>query len=87
MSNDRTAFVFLNPQPYGTPVDFEISLHDLGLVNSEKYNFYEMFTGNLTGQYNVKDTLKGQVNPSGSVYGVWAEPVNKKEKPKAVSFI
>lgn len=87
LSNDRSVFVFLNPQPYGTPNKFEISLSELGLVNSEKYNFYEMFSGNSTGQYGYKDTFKGQVNPSGSVYGFWAEPVNKKQKPKTNSFI
>lgn len=87
MSGDRTAFVFLNPQPYGTPSNVQVTLKDLGLVNSENYNFYEMFSGDLIGQYASKDQFKAIVEPSGSVYAFWAEPIKMRYKPSAKSIV
>ena len=75
MSDDRTAFVFLNPQPYGTPSKAQVSLKDLGLIMSARYNLYEMFSGDLIGQYAAVDQFKCIVEPSGSVYAFWAVPV------------
>jgi alpha-N-acetylgalactosaminidase len=72
--NDRTAFVFLNPLPYGTPIKTDISLNDLGLIRYTKYNFYESFSGKLIGAYNYDDIFEFSVNPSGSVLTFWTEP-------------
>jgi hypothetical protein len=82
LTQDRTAFVFLNPLPYGEPYRVQIYLKDMGLIMNEKYNFYEMFTGELIGEFNYKDIFKCSVNPSGSVLAFWAEPAKTKSKPK-----
>lgn len=87
--NDYTAFVFLNHLPYGTPTQVKVSLYDLGLIRYKAYNFYEAFSGNFTGQYMYKDVLSVQVDPSGSVYAFWTQPVTPttKSKPKLVDTL
>jgi alpha-N-acetylgalactosaminidase len=80
LSNDRTAFVFLNPKPYGTPQAINISLKDLGLIRYETYNFYESFSGNFIGQHKYNENFNASVNPSGSVFCFWVEPAKKYEK-------
>jgi hypothetical protein len=72
--NDYTAFVFLNKEPYGTPVTVSISLNQLGLIRYKAYHFYESFSGNLTGSYQYDQVFKVNVDPSGSVFAFWAEP-------------
>jgi alpha-N-acetylgalactosaminidase len=78
--NDKTAFVFLLKDPYGTPQRITISLQELGLTRYTLYNLYESFTGNLIGQYKYSSNFNCSVNPSGSVFAFWAEPsqVGKK---------
>jgi len=80
LSGDRTAFVFLNPQPYGTPSTIKVSLKDLGLIMNSEYRLYEMFSGDALGDYKASDIFKCIVEPSGSVYTFWAEPTNTKRK-------
>ncbi len=72
--NDRTAFVFMLPLPYGTPIRSQISLNELGLIRYLKYNFYESFSGKLMGTYSYNEIFVFSVNPSGSVLAFWAEP-------------
>lgn len=86
MSKDRTAFVFLNHQPYGTPAKSQVDLKNLGLI-LPKYSFYEMFSGDLIGHYSYKDLFKCTIDPSGSVYAFWAEPVKSKLTEKLKSHI
>ena len=85
MTKDRTAFVFLNPEPYGTPTGLKISLRDLGLISNEKYDFYEMFSGDLIGTFEYNSVFGCSVNPSGSVYAFWAEPIRQKLLVKSKS--
>ena len=88
LSNDYTAFVLLNPEPYGTPTGVSVSLKDLGLIRYPAYNLYESFTGNLIGQYKYNSVFSASVDPSGSVFAFWAEPVSGKDvKPKLKSSI
>ena len=87
LSNDYTALVFLNREPYGTPTKVSVSLLNLGLIRYKEYNFYESFTGNLTGQFKYSDVFSIQVDPSGSVAAFWCEPVKDKSKPKLFSTL
>lgn len=87
MSGDRTAVVFMNQLPYGTPTSVQVSLKDLGLVMNTKYSFYEMFSGDLIGEFKNDDNFKCSVNPSGSVYALWAEPMKNSTDSKSWSSI
>lgn len=85
--DNKTAFVFYNPLPYGTPTNVTVSLQQLGANKTDTYNFYETFTGDLVGQYHKSDYLNIKVNPSGSVFACWAEPVESKENGKVKSTL
>lgn len=75
LSNEFTAFVFLNHEPYGTPTRLSVGLNDLKLFKFKSYIFYESFSGSLIGKYYQKNsTFMVEVNPSGSVFAFWAEP-------------
>ena len=73
---------------YGIPTNVKISLHDLGLVRHKLYNFYESFSGNLTGQFKYNDVFSVKVDPSGSVFAFWTEPTNSTvvKKSKNISI-
>ena len=75
LTNDRTAFVFMYPLPYGTPAGVTVTLNELGLIRYSSYNFYESFSGKLIGTYKYDGSFSCIVNPSGSVFAFWAEPV------------
>lgn len=85
LENDKTAFVFYYPLPYGTPAVINVPLFELGLNKSELYNIYETFTGELVGQYKKMDSLKVKVEPSGSVFACWAESTSLEQKLKTKS--
>ena len=87
LSNDKTAFVFFNPLPYGTPSKVNVSLRTLGLIRSPVYNFYESFNGKFIGQFKYSSNFNVSVDPSGSVFAFWAEPASKFQKPKEKSSI
>ena len=72
--NDKTAFVFMYPLPYGTPAGVIVKLNDLGLIRYSSYNFYESFSGQLIGTYKSSDSFNCTVNPSGCVFAFWAQP-------------
>ena len=78
--NDKTAFVFFNPLPNGTPTTINVPLKSLVLDNFKVYNFYETFDGKQIGQFKNSDVFSVSVNPSGSVFAFWAEPQTKLEK-------
>lgn len=75
LSDNKTAFVFYNPRPYGTPVRIKVSLENLGLIKNNNYNFYEMFSGNFIGKFNSTDIFMVSVKPSGSVFSFWSDPI------------
>ena len=74
LTNDRTAFVFMYPLPYGTPAGVKVTLNELGLIRYSSYDFYESFSGQLIGTFKYDASFTCTVNPSGSVYAFWAQP-------------
>lgn len=79
LTDDRVAFVFFNPQPYGTPTFVKISLKDLGLTRYSEYDFFESFSGTLIKRFKYSETFNTTVDPSGSVFAFWAVPVSSKK--------
>ncbi len=75
LTNDRTAFVFMYPLPYGTPANVKVTLNEIGLIRYASYNFYESFSGKLIGTFKYDESFTCTVNPSGSVFAFWAQPV------------
>jgi alpha-N-acetylgalactosaminidase len=69
-----TAFVMLNAAKNPTPTNVNVSLIDLGLVNYQYYNFYEAFSGEFIGTFNLRDSFNATVNPYGGSFVFWAEP-------------
>jgi alpha-N-acetylgalactosaminidase len=75
LAGNLTAFVFYHIDPFGMPVRVSISLADLDLNPTIPYNFFESFSGKLLGQYNQTTNFETYVNPSGSVFAFWVEPI------------
>lgn len=73
MSKDRVAFAFMYPEPYGTPAKVKVSLTDMGLIQHDSYSFFEMFSGDLVGNYAAGDMFNCTVFPSGSTFAFWVE--------------
>lgn len=73
LTNDRTAFVFMYPLPYGTPQGVNVSLNALGLIRYSSYDLYESFSGKLIGTYKYNAYFSCNVNPSGGVFAFWAQ--------------
>lgn len=78
MSDDKVAFVFFNPEPYGTPSNVKILLKDLGLTRYPAYDLFESFSGDLIKRYKYSESFNTTVDPSGSVFAFWAVPVSSK---------
>ena len=76
LTNDRVAFVFYYPEPYGTPTTVVISLRQLGLTRFLAYDLFESFSGQLIRRYKYSDSFNATVDPSGSVFAFWAVPVS-----------
>ena len=87
LQNEKTAFVFYYPLPFGTPAVIDVSLQEIGLNKSDIYNVYETFTGDLVGQFKSGDSLKVKVEPSGSVFACWTEPTKLGQKPELKSSL
>ena len=89
LESNKTAFVFLNTAPYGTPNSVKVSLADLTLTQFSSYNFYESFSGDSIGEHKNTDIFSVMVDPSGSVFAFWAEPIQSKVKidKKEINFL
>ena len=75
LTGDRTAFAFVNQDDEGTPARVSTRLVDIGLSRYPAYDLFETLTGAPLGRYRNTDTFTTYVNPSGSVFTFWAEPV------------
>ncbi|CAF3514737.1 unnamed protein product [Rotaria socialis] len=71
--DDRTAFVALFPQPYGTPIQLSVNLTDLGLGRFDEYDFFETFHGEFLGKYHKNERYSFTINPSGDVHAFYVE--------------
>ncbi|CAF0889045.1 unnamed protein product [Didymodactylos carnosus] len=72
--NDRTAFVVLSPEPYGTPIHVSVSLENLGLTRYQDYDFFESFDSKYIGKYHYNQVFNFTVNPSGDVFAFYTSP-------------
>ncbi len=80
MSGERYAFAFMYPEPYGTPASVRVGLADLGLVAETSYSLFEMFSGDLIGNYDSDSMFNCTVYPSGGTFAFWAERNTNKLK-------
>ncbi|CAF0988596.1 unnamed protein product [Adineta steineri] len=80
LQDDRTAFVALFPQPYGTPIRMSIKLSDLGLGRYQDYDLFELFHGDFLGKHHYTDAYNFTINPSGDVHAFYAESAEPKTK-------
>jgi alpha-N-acetylgalactosaminidase len=87
MSRNYTAFVLLNAVKNPTPTNVNITLINLGLFNYQYYNFYEGFSGEFIGRFNLKDNFNATVNPYGGSFLFWAEPTSINKKIKKFSSL
>ncbi|CAF3704202.1 unnamed protein product [Rotaria sp. Silwood1] len=76
--DDRTAFVALFPQPYGTPIHLSVNLTDLGLGRFDEYDFFETFHSEFLGKYHKNEQYNFTINPSGDVHAFYVESANTK---------
>lgn len=85
MSQDRTAFAFMYPEPYGTPANVKLTLTTMGLVQHSTYSFFEMFSGDLVGNYAAGDMFNCTVYPSGSTFAFWVEHSSEGKRKSTVN--
>ena len=77
LTNNRTAFVFMQPLATGTPTNVTVLLNEMNLNDFPAYNFYEAFSGKLIGTFKKNASFSHTVNPSGNCLAFWTQPVNE----------
>ena len=76
LMSDLTAFVFVNNLPNGNATLVRISLFDLKLSKFDVYNFYELFTGKLIGQFHKTDSFVTSIKTNYDSFAFWTEPAS-----------
>ncbi|KAH3839736.1 alpha-N-acetylgalactosaminidase-like isoform X2 [Dreissena polymorpha] len=64
------AFAFLNLNDAGGPIQVQMPLSKLGLMEGEGYNVTEGFTGKFIGTLKPHDLINASINPTGVWFGI-----------------